>query len=81
MFFINDLIAKAKQSQSKKIPRILPTSMEVSTATISACTVKSLIVRQPVALLGMMNWLEDSMDLGNALYIIDNRLCYSHMTS
>ncbi len=41
-----------------KIHRILPTSMEVSTATNSACTAKFLIVSQAVGLLRMMNWLQ-----------------------
>ncbi len=55
------------ERQSQKIHRILPRSMEVSTATISACTAKLLILRQlqrtsvvseAVALLGMMNCLQ-----------------------
>ncbi len=49
--------------------------MEVSTATISSCTVMSLIVRQQaVALLGMHGMMEDSIDMDNVLCLLYDRL-------
>ena len=59
------------------IHRILPTSMGVSSATISDCTAKSLIVRQLqcFALNDELVAVEDSLDVGNVLWIFYDCLC------
>ena len=73
--WITELVLEERQFQ--KIHRILPTSMEVSTATISACRAKSLIVRQLLihctcvissSLNDELVAVEDSIDVGNVLY-------------
>ncbi len=62
--------------QTYKIHRILPTPMAVSTPTISACTAKPLIVRQLQFYAGNdeLVAVEDSIDVGNVLYIIFDSL-------
>ncbi len=76
-----NIVRKWKDSmlerQSLKIHRILSTSIKVSTATISACTAKSLVVRQlqcvtsnSFAGYDELVAVEDSINVGNVLYIV-----------